>query len=303
MGTTQRWFSMAVVKDFADVGLKLAAAIGILAGVSIYLFPASVVIRPAPDGRREGYFQAEIDRPLMRQLFAERKLALPLAIETMVTRYNALNERDLTGQLNRTSGTITPIGSICSRWPDVANLAFGEGFCAGDGPTTNPHEPRLRYQGRSYERWLIEVNEEGLPVKDGSSQMITPPRLAPAELAAVLEILHQAEFSVGRVEIKNEGRGVAEDVRIYPPSGYNIVGPDDAFSLQPNETAARRYETARGDIPVVTDRRFDINWKTGKGYIHRVGVVVSAIAVVIAITVVSLIADFLSHKRASRSAR
>lgn len=285
------WFDLKLVAATADVILKISAALGIILGVSLYVFRANVVLE-ALDDRVNPFFQTELDPSVVRDEYARLARPLPLAIEVLVDRYDRDNEHDLRDMRDSTEPTL-PISQLCGPWLGVSEALFGPGFCAGGGPRES-FDPRLRYRGRTYERRLVEANEVG---RDG----IAPLRLPPEELAVALDILHRAEFGAGRVELTNTGRAVATDVRLHAPPGYAFSGSDDqAFDLQPGRTAVRRLETRRGDRGQTIDRVVGVQWGTGKGFVPGGRNTVVAVCALVALAIAYALArDWLAFRRAA----
>jgi hypothetical protein len=304
MGAT--WFGVSAVKDLADSALKLLGALGLVAGGAVYLFQADVAIaRPVgsdlprryqrcptasqlritkyaePNCTAPGYFQAEIDRAVLREQYGAR--GVPLAIENLATEYDGDNERDLVTQVNSTA-TVAPFSVLCTAHRTTTETTFGEGFCVDGGPD-QPRLRRLDYRGRTYERMLVLVNDDG-------ADRIEPIHLSAPDLRFALRALHAAEYGVGRVLLRNFGRATATDVRIFPPDGYHPVSDGTPFALRAGTVVARRYETDRGDPPLTSERGFDIAWQTGKGEVPGgAPTVAAAFAVVVALLVVAAVRD------------
>lgn len=285
------WLDLKLLASIADVVLKIAAALGIILGVSLYVFRANVVVEGL-EGRSNPFFQSELDSSIVREELGKTGQAVPLAIDVLVGEYNDANERDLGAMRDSTEPT-TPISQLCGPWMVVSEAAFGPGFCAGGGPSRSA-ERRLRYRGRTYERRLIEANEVG---RDG----VEPMHLQGGQVASYLDVLHRAEFGAARVELTNTGRAVATEVRLHAPPGYAFVGTDgEEFSLQPGRTAVRRLETRRGERPQTIDRSLGVEWGTGKGFVPGGRNTVLAVFALIAFTVLYALArDWADFRRAA----
>lgn len=285
------WFDLKLLSSTADVVLKISAALGIILGVSLHVFRANVVLE-AREGQGNPFFQTELDPTVVRDEYAKLGRPVPLAVELLVDRYNEDNERDLKGLRDSTAAD-TPISELCGPWRTTSEVVFGPGFCADGGPRPS-NQRRLRYQGRTYERRLIAVNEV--------AQDLVPPMGLPADqLSQTLDILHRSEFGVARVELTNTGRAVATDVRLHAPPGYAFVGNDgEDFSLQPGRTAVRRLETERGERPQTIDRVVGVQWGTGKGFVpggrNTVLAVVGLVALAIAY---ALLREWLAFRKAA----
>lgn len=306
------WFDLKLVASTADVVLKISAALGIILGVSLYVFRANVITDtefgtapdlgpacPPYDGavpRSNPWFQAEIDPTVVRDEYAKAGQRVPLAIEVLVDQYNQVQECDLKA-LKDSTGPTTPISDLCGPWRVASEAAFGPGFCAGGGPRRS-NERRLRYLGRTYERRLIEANEAG---RDG----VAPMKLPGDQLLLALDILHRADYGAGRIELTNTGRAVATDVRLHAPPGYAFVGTDgEEFALQPGRTAVRRMETRRGERPQTIDRSVGVQWGTGKGFVPGGRNTVLAVVGLVALAIACALAqDWWAFRRAAAARR
>jgi hypothetical protein len=296
------WFDLKLLSSVADVILKIAAALGIILGVSLHVFRANVVLEAPPplpaeagrplSDRSNPFFQAELDSLVVRDEYAKLGRTVPLAVEVLVDEYNRDNELDLKDMGDRTQPT-TPIRDLCGPWRATSEGVFGAGFCADGGPKLS-RDRRLRYWGRTYERRLIEANDAG-------RSEVPPMRLPVDQLSQTLDILHRAEFGAARVELTNTGRAVATDVRLHAPPGYAFVGTDgEEFSLQPGRTAVRRLETKRGERPQTIDRSVGVQWGTGKGFVPGGRNTVLAVCGIVAAAILyALGRDWMAYRRSA----